>query len=331
MQTKLTSAAFAAVMIASSAAWAQQSQPVPKAGEVGVEDEELPPIDSTQTTKPKAKKDTKSTTTKSKTTDSKSTKAKGTDGNSTHHEGGPDSAARKLNEDIVGPEQQKKNEAGARNPANEQPHPGQTQKTHKGAEDFGNSVGKTTTTAAVAVATATEDVTRATDHPGRYNPFAIEFNPLGLVVGGRLSFGFEWAPVTHHVIILSPHFVHTTAETDIGNGVTQDQKFTGVGGEIGYRYYTGHKGMNGVFVGPSVLGGVYNGALPAGSHTFVSGGLAVDVGVQEVVFNHLVLGAGIGIEYLKASHDFQDLPAGPWTIAQSGIKPRLLAQAGYAF
>jgi hypothetical protein len=178
---------------------------------------------------------------------------------------------------------------------------------------------------------AVRDVTQSVDRPGAYNPFAIELNPLGLFLGGRLSFGLEWVPVTHHAVVMSPHVVHATADVATSANSTVSQAFSGVGGEIGYRYYTGHRGMNGLFVGPSLIGGVYNAGLPNGNQGFTNVGLAVDAGMQDILWDHLVVGGGIGIEYLAVSHDFADLPAGPSTVAATGFKPRLLLQAGYAF
>ena len=50
-----------------------------------------------------------------------------------------------------------------------------------------------------------------------------------------------------------------------------------------------------------------------------------------LIRGHLLVGGGVGVEYLSVSHDFHDLPTGPSTVASSGVKPRLLGQAGYAF
>jgi hypothetical protein len=138
-------------------------------------------------------------------------------------------------------------------------------------------------------------------------------------------------PAAHHSIEVSPHFVHTTADVATSGNTTASQAFTGIGGEIGYRYYTGHRGPNGVFVGPSLIAGVYNAGLPSGNQAFTNIGIAGDVGVQDILWNHLVVGAGVGIEYLSVSHDFGDLPTGPSTIASSGFKPRVLLSAGYGF
>jgi hypothetical protein len=146
-----------------------------------------------------------------------------------------------------------------------------------------------------------------------------------------VSFNMEWAPATHHVIQISPHIVHTTTDVATGSNTTLQQAFSGVGTELGYRYYTGHRGMNGVFVGPSLILGFYNASLPNGETPFTDVGVAADVGVQEILWDHLVVGGGAGLEYLQVSHDFGDLPTSAATIASSGIKPRLLLEVGYGF
>jgi hypothetical protein len=234
-----------------------------------------------------------------------------------------------LNEQIVGPATQQQNERSAENPANASKRREQEDKAE--ARKAANEIGRTTTTAANVVGQEVADVTASTDRPGRYDPFAIEYDPLGLIVGGRVSFNLEWAPITHHVFQLSPHFVHTSADVAVSPSETESQAFTGFGGELGYRYYTGHRGMNGVFVGPSLIAGAYNAGLPSGNQPFTDIGIAADVGIQEIFFNHLVVGGGVGIEYLSVSHDFHDLPTGPATIASSGVKPRFLLEAGYGF
>jgi hypothetical protein len=231
-----------------------------------------------------------------------------------------------VNRAIVGKEQEKKNEENAANPERTSEKERERKAREEGRE-AGKAVGKTTTTAAEVV----RDVTAATEQPGRYRPFALEWSPLGLFAGGRISFNLEWAPATHHAIVVAPHFVHTAADVAVDSRVTLTQKFTGAGGEIGYRYYTGSRGMNGVFIGPSIIGGIYNASLLDGDQGFANIGVAVDVGVQQIFFDHLVVGGGLGLEYLSVNHDFHDLPTGPSTIATSGIKPRFLLAAGYAF
>src|SRR5262249_17980771 len=127
---------------------------------------------------------------------------------------------RRFQQETVGPEQQRKNEQEARKPP---PPPKSPAEQKREAE----KVGKTTTTAAEFVSKAEQDVERATATPGPYVPFAIEHNPLGMFVGGRISFNVEWAPVTHHVVTVSPHFVHTSADIATTGETVLRQTFTG--------------------------------------------------------------------------------------------------------
>lgn len=234
-------------------------------------------------------------------------------------------SATKANENIVGEDTQAENERRAREKRDREA------KDEADAKKAGEKVGRATTTAATAVVDAAQDVTRTTDAPGQYSPLVASWNPLGAIVGGRVSFNVEYAPVTHHVIIVSPHFANPSQDVMLTPGTTHTNRFTGVGTEAGYRYYTGHRGPNGVFLGSTLIGGVYNADLAQGNKAFTNIGIAADVGFQVIVWDHLALGAGAGIEYLHVSQDFGDLSAGPSTIASSGVKPRLLAQAGYAF
>jgi hypothetical protein len=186
--------------------------------------------------------------------------------------------------------------------------------------------------AQVNMGTVVRDMNKMTDAPGHFTPVALEWNPLGLIYGGRVSFNAEWAPVTHHVLTVSPYFIHTSSTLSIsGTDLSGSQTFTGGGAEVGYRYYTGHRGMNGVFVGPSLILGAFNAGLPNGNQGFTDVGFAVDAGLQEIFWDHLVVGGGVGVEYLHVSHDFGDLPAFQGAIASTGFKPRLLFQAGYGF
>lgn len=175
------------------------------------------------------------------------------------------------------------------------------------------------------------DVGKSLDPPGNYHAVAVEWNPLGIFVGGRLSFQGEIVPSEHHALELSANFVHTTSDVAIGNSATIQQTFTGAGGEVGYRYYTGRRGPNGFFVGPSFIAGLYNASLPQNEQSFSNIGIAVDVGLQKIFFEHLVVGGGVGLQWTTVSHDFADLPTNASIIAGGGLKPRLLLALGYAF
>ena len=244
-----------------------------------------------------------------------------------------DSAADRVNRDLVGNAQQNANEREATAPRAGDCVPADPRKHEKDDGKQQPAEGRTSMQRGDSggVEGAVRDATRETDHPGQYRPFAIEYDPLGLFLGGRFSLNAEWAPATHHVIQVSPHIVHTTTDMATGANTTVQQAFSGVGTELGYRYYTGHRGMNGVLVGPSLILGFYNASLPNSDVPFTDVGIAADVGVQEIFWNHLVVGGGAGIEYLQVSHDFGDLPTSAATIASSGIKPRLLLEVGYGF
>ncbi len=328
MNSKLTSAAFAATLVVFSATTATAQQTDRQEARDGNASEK-----TTQQKKSSTKKQDGSSTKKTVKAGTKKDSKAGNDADTDSAKGALEEAdegaargAAKANADIVGDEAQETNEQRARAPRTDREETKEGE-TPEAAEEIGSA----TTTAAASVVNAGEDLTRATDKPGRYNPVAVTWNPLGLMVGGRVSFNLEWAPVTHHVVILSPHFANASQDVSISPDVTRSNTFSGVGGEVGYRYYTGRKGMNGVFVGPSLVGGVYNANLVTGEQAFTNFGVAADVGVQQIFFDHLALGAGVGVMYLNVSRDFGDLSAGPSTIAEQGVKPRFLAQAGYAF
>jgi len=244
-----------------------------------------------------------------------------------------DRAGQQINQHVVGPKRQRQNEWEAQHPNADQRRDRNRQgnPSMQAPPPAAREAGQDTENAVTGVSRTVDEATAATDKAGPYRPFAIEYDPLGLFIGGRVSFNLEWVPVTHHAIEVSPHIVHTTSDVAISGSTTESQAFTGVGTEIGYRYYTGHRGANGVFVGPSLIVGAYNAGLPASNQAFTDVGVAADVGLQEIFWDHLVVGGGVGIEYLSVSTDFHDLPTGPSTIASSGIKPRFLLEAGYGF
>jgi hypothetical protein len=146
----------------------------------------------------------------------------------------------------------------------------------------------------------------------------------------------EWLPATHHAIVLNPHLDHTSATVSAGTSSLSDS-FTGFGGEVGYRYYTGTRGPTGFFVGPSLLVAHYTASddEPSGktSTSFSSIGGAVDVGGQWMIGPGVVVGFGFGLQYLKSTADNASgsLPLAASIITGSGVRPRALLTVGYAF
>ena len=152
-----------------------------------------------------------------------------------------------------------------------------------------------------------------------YNPFTLQASRYGANV--------ELLLASHHVVAGTLYWASTVTNEDSFNN-----RFRGIGGELGYRYYTGHDGPRGIFIGPSFLLGSFE-AIPArgASTSFENYGLALDVGYQALVADRWVVGLGGGLQYNRPSTTFpqQELPASVY--ANPGVRPRLLLALGVAF
>ncbi|HEY2404779.1 MAG TPA: hypothetical protein VGI10_02205 [Polyangiaceae bacterium] len=166
---------------------------------------------------------------------------------------------------------------------------------------------------------------------------AITGYPLSLIIG-RYSVQGEYLPVMHHAITLNPFY--TSVDGGTLNGASLG-KFSGFGSELGYRFYTGKKGPNGFFVGPSFLFASYkqSGGLaglfcttPSCSTSFTSYGFALDVGGQAVL-GGFVVGGGAGFQSTKNSKNIatDGLNFASAIIGGGGFRPRVLLTFGYAF
>ncbi len=166
--------------------------------------------------------------------------------------------------------------------------------------------------------------------------FALEWNPVALFID-RLSATIEIAPVDHHTLVLSPYYFNTrTGSFPSASGDTLvahlSQRFEGVGGEIGYRYYAGYGGPRGFFAGPSfILAGVKATDGNGAQTSLMDYGVALDIGWQALVADDWVVSLGGGAEYLFTSKSVPDQQAPAAYYANSGVHPRALAALGYAF
>ncbi|MBS2014477.1 MAG: hypothetical protein JST00_16445 [Deltaproteobacteria bacterium] len=171
--------------------------------------------------------------------------------------------------------------------------------------------------------------------------FAITLNPMPMVIG-RFGGNVEVLAAPHHAIVGSL-FVQTYP-TGILQMVLPSVKLgTGpsplVGGEIGYRYYTGRATPSGLFVGPSFLAMPF--AYPRVSEdlqaelvAFHAFGAALDVGAQLVTSGGFTFGGGIGVMALAYTPPTSvtpppgvDVPSYP----EPHVLPRLLLSAGWSF
>jgi hypothetical protein len=172
--------------------------------------------------------------------------------------------------------------------------------------------------------------------------WAIELNPLATAID-RYSIQGEYLPAVHHALTLNPFYTSATITASV-NGETDDLgSVKGGGAELGYRYYTGVKGPNGFFVGPSLLFARYresvtvvdsqgNASVAADSFTSIGG--AIDIGGQGVVGPGIVVGGGFGLQYTTNSKTVANTDNFNLTsalIAGGGVRPRFLFTIGYAF
>jgi hypothetical protein len=171
--------------------------------------------------------------------------------------------------------------------------------------------------------------------------FAITTNPLNLIIN-RYGLNFEYQPTLHHGLIVSPHYdsVSFDATSVLSvNGTTESigyrNSYSGFGAEIGYRFYSGYRGFNGFFAGPSLLLATYktSGNTEGGNvnSSFSSIGWAWEVGGQAQLGGGFIIGGGGGMQYTKVSKKMEDLPWAAAIIAGGGWRPRVLLNLGYAF
>jgi hypothetical protein len=171
------------------------------------------------------------------------------------------------------------------------------------------------------------------DDEGRpMKKLGLELNPLGFAIG-RYSINVEYMLARHHALILTPFFDSTTVtvnSVDVGS-------LKGFGGELGYRFYTGDRGMNGFYIGPSVLFASWSQSsnlanVPNGD-SFTAIGGALDLGGQAVIGPGVIVGGGFGLQYTKNSIDVNtdNLNIASAAIAGGGVRPRFLLSVGYGF
>jgi hypothetical protein len=216
------------------------------------------------------------------------------------------------------------------------------------------TAGKSTTTsakiedAADQVARPDADKVEKQDGDDEVKRIALILNPLAAAIG-RYSIQGEYIMAKHHAVTLNPFYAHAPVTVTV-NGKDMDAgSLNGFGGELGYRFYTGSKGPNGFYVGPSVIFASYtqSGAAQvsvpsvpgatvttkSSSDSFTSLGGAIDIGGQAVIGPGIVVGGGFGLQYTKTSKDIatENLNLASAVIAGGGVRPRFLVGAGYAF
>jgi hypothetical protein len=177
------------------------------------------------------------------------------------------------------------------------------------------------------------------ENPPPRRVFAIEYNPLSLVIG-KVSGNVVVVPIDHHGLVLTPFYVSTTTVPinrvldPAGMSVEQlpKQKFEGFGGEIGYRYYSGLGGPRGFFAGPSLaVAWITATASNLTQTSFVDYVLAGDVGYAALVADRVAITLGVGAQYTFTSKTIPNQQPPANIYANSAFEPRVLAALGCAF
>jgi hypothetical protein len=166
-------------------------------------------------------------------------------------------------------------------------------------------------------------------------------NPLP-IVAGRYGLNVELVPFRHHAIVASGFvqtFTPAMLRLFVPENVANQGADTKVGGELGYRFYSGREGAHGLFAG---LSGVampiayprVTEALRAEVVSFHAYGGALDLGAQAILGSGLTIGGGIGVMYLAyAPPPSVQVPPGVSvpTFPEIHVSPRVLLAAGWSF
>jgi len=168
-------------------------------------------------------------------------------------------------------------------------------------------------------------------------PIAVTINPLGLAFQ-RYGGNVEASPLPHHVFtgsLYAQAIPMGLVKSLSGHDEIHDNSGASLGGELGYRIYTGSLGADGLFAGASFLSMPL--AYPridadlrsADLVRFNALGGAFDIGAQKITESGFTIGGGVGVMYLSYAmpSDIRRIPIG----LEPHVLPRLLLAAGWSF
>lgn len=168
-------------------------------------------------------------------------------------------------------------------------------------------------------------------------PVTVTLNPLGLAID-RYGANVEVVPVPHHAFVgslYSQSIPLWLIKQISGHDAINKQRGASLGGELGYRLYTGKIGADGVFVGASFVSmplaypRLASDLASADLVRFSALGAALDIGVQKVTASGFTIGGGIGVMYLDYTmpKDWRRISL----TMEPHVLPRLLLTAGWSF
>ena len=185
-----------------------------------------------------------------------------------------------------------------------------------------------TTESAKATGDAAEDATATSkgDKEKQADEFPLKkltltANPLSWIIL-RFSMNVEYMLVKHHGLILVPSFEGSS---------TDDSSSTYFGAEAGYHFYSGQRGANGFFIGPSLVYMYENSTLTQSRTTTQLFALALDIGGQHVARNGFTIGSGMGFMYFLSGSEKRTAKGSEPKVKRTGTLPRILFTIGYSF
>ena len=180
----------------------------------------------------------------------------------------------------------------------------------------------------------TQSPRKGQDDTRRY--VTVTVNPLGLALA-RYGGNVEASPFPHHTLVASLYSQSVPmwlARAFASRDELHDTGGATLGGELGYRLYSGRNGSDGLFVGPSFVSmplaypRLASDLRSADLVRFSAPGAALDVGFQKITSSGFTIGGGIGVMYLayEMPNDVRRIPIG----FEPHVVPRLLLAAGWS-
>lgn len=171
------------------------------------------------------------------------------------------------------------------------------------------------------VPVATTEPTRVAAAAERFERHVVDGN-LAVVFMGRYGLTYHFLPLVHHALVVTayrqtPGFI----EPDAING-----GLLGLGGEIGWRVYTGSRGPTGFYVGLSGIGAYHTTNTTPWFGTY---GAAAEAGFAALLGNGYHLAIGGGAQLTRADVDNDALTDVARWFVGSGVAPRFTMALGH--
>jgi hypothetical protein len=175
--------------------------------------------------------------------------------------------------------------------------------------------------AAPDIPVAITEASGADARPERFERHVVDGN-LAVVFMGRYGLTYQFLPLVHHALVVTayrqtPGFI----EPDAING-----GLLGVGGEIGWRVYTGARGPTGLYFGLSGLGAYHTTNTTPWFGTY---GAAAKPASAALLGNGYHLAIGGGAQLTKADVDNDALTDVARWFVGSGVAPRFTLALGH--